>query len=223
MGKNVERKGNTSKEIWLKRVLSIVCILTMSISLIGCTPSEDDIYEILDGIEEEHSLTMDATFEAEYMGIIAEGDGTLECDGKKTHSVFSINSSALGISEEEEYYSDGEYKYELINGSWEREPIGDSENLEGCFLSWDIDSISRSGGETIVTGTVKVDWDSIDDSLKSRDLDFKLRLDKKRNIESLTIKGDNISSELSSVRLKIYDVGETDVDLSEVHQQRYDD
>lgn len=204
-------------ENMLKRILSGLLLIVLSVSLIGCTPSEDEIYDILEGIEEGRNYTMESSLEMEYWGQTMEVIVTMETDGHKYH--LTTVGSLLGTSEEGEYYYDGEYLYTLNNGSWEKEHVEDAEDEGKTFSSWDIDSISKSSGTTIVKGTVNVDledFEDVEDNLKSAELDFKLKLDKMHNVESLIIKGKDVTTDISSIRIKIYDINETDVDLPKV-------
>lgn len=198
----------------LKRILSGLLLIVLSVCLVGCTPSEDDIYEILEGVEKRRNYTMDVTLEMEYWGQVMEVKVTVETDGHIYHCM--TDGGMLGASEENEYYYDGGYLYSLNNGSWEKKHAGDVEEEGETFSSWDIDSISKSNGTTIVKGTVNVDmgdFEEVEDSPKLAELDFKLKLDKKLDVESLIIKGKDITTDISSIRIKIYEINQTDVEL----------
>ncbi len=92
----------------------------------------------------------------------------------------------------------------------------DNSNI-GSFDDWTIDSIKKSDGEIVVKGSVECNLGEKEMGFPEKfECNFKARMDKKYNIKSVEFKTDDLSSQISNFKMKIYDIDEADVDLSEI-------
>lgn len=198
----------------IKRLISALIILTMTLQLAGCAPSEDEIYDVLDSVSRIHNATLELTMDVNRYGNSVEASGIFVVDSDMYHSVIT----ALGKKIQEEY-CDGEYVYTIENGTCEKKAYEGQE--QGSELtSWEIDSISTSGGVTTVKGTMELDWGVLDDSIKDLKMDFKMKMDKDDEIKSIILKTESVSPEVSNLRIKIYNINGSYVDLSGLDQYR---
>lgn len=201
-----------------KHFFSLLVVVLSIVLLSGCAPSEDKAYDALEDFESVENATLDMRVGVLYWGSDIEMRIKAEIDGDITHTV--VTGNGFGEEYNEEYYTDGEFAYYLENGSWEKHSYDKSES-EISLTSWDIDSISKSKGVITAKGTVKIPASSIDSDLGADigdvEMDFRAKMDKKYNIESINLKADNISSEITSISMKIDDIDDTVVDLSKIN------
>lgn len=198
-----------------KITLLLIMIVTSAV-LSACMPSEKKIRKTMESLGEIDNYKMDLSMTIPVWGQAVEAKGTIETDGEKEHWVTTISSTGEVI---EEYYSDGKNKYIKNGDGWIKEELP-SDSPKGSnntvFDSWVIDSITKADDIVIVKGSVYLNMGEDDYFTESLDMDYKLKMDKRCNIISLDLKAKDISSELSSLRAKLYDIGEASVDLEEV-------
>ena len=205
----------------MKRVIGLLLAISLvSLCLTGCMPSEKKIRNAIDSIEEIENAKMEMTMGIPVWGQVIDAKSKMECDGNKQHWKTTIVSTGEVI---EECYIDGDYKYTRTEDGWEKEDLNSessdnsSESNETTFDAWIIDSIKKADDEIIVRGSVDVGGLDDDESFPATlEMDYKLKMDKKCNVISIELKATDVSSQISNLTLKVYDIGEASVDFDEV-------
>ncbi len=220
------QKGNSTAGIAIivTAVLAVIVgAIVAGFLIVNAKPSEKRIRKAIDDFGKANSCKIDITVEVPSMVGVVEAKIKGEMDGEIVHRV--TTASAFGVKNETEEYFVGEYKYTLDGDDWVKEPkessdssdASDAGSLEDYYDSFIIESIEKGDDSITVKGTVDILFGEFDDAEipGSLEMNYKLKLDKRCKIKTVEMEADDVSSEISKMVIRIYDVNKTEIELPE--------
>lgn len=202
--------------------LLLTVVIFVFFMLSGFAPSEDEVYRILEDLDNSNSWTEEMLF--------------LDEDGTEYTATVQIEGDRIRgeIYEEDSYmcdmYSDGDDLYGVYvdpqTGESIRIKIGKLPYDDDYYSLWDIDSIENSNVCTIVRGTVRVKrkrgFKEEDDYLGISNIrgDFKAKINRSGELEYIIYSGRELSPGMKNYSCKCYNINKTKVDPSELKKYR---